>query len=60
MARRARSGSAWSSSSERDPRAGVFSVRFGIGGGVVIVAALVGIARFSIHRATGTSLVALL
>ncbi len=33
---------------------------FGIGGGVVIVAALVGLAKFPIHKATGTSLVALL
>ncbi|HRX17566.1 MAG TPA: sulfite exporter TauE/SafE family protein [Gemmatimonadales bacterium] len=33
---------------------------FGIGGGVVIVAALVGVAGFPIHKATGTSLAALL
>lgn len=33
---------------------------FGIGGGVVIVAALVGLAGFPIHKATGTSLAALL
>lgn len=33
---------------------------FGIGGGVVIVAALVALAGFPIHKATGTSLAALL
>lgn len=40
--------------------AGVLSGLFGIGGGVVIVPALVGLGGFSIHRATGTSLGALL
>lgn len=40
--------------------AGVLSGLFGIGGGVVIVPALVGIGGFTIHRATGTSLAALL
>ena len=40
--------------------AGVLSGLFGIGGGIVIVAALVAVARFPIHNATGTSLAALL
>lgn len=40
--------------------AGVLSGLFGIGGGVVIVAALVAFAKFPIHLATGTSLAALL
>jgi uncharacterized membrane protein YfcA len=40
--------------------AGVLSGLFGIGGGVVIVAALVTFAQFPMHRATGTSLAALL
>lgn len=40
--------------------AGVLSGLFGIGGGVVIVVALVALADFPIHRATGTSLAALL
>jgi uncharacterized membrane protein YfcA len=40
--------------------AGVLSGLFGIGGGVVIVAALVSFANFPIHKATGTSLAALL
>lgn len=40
--------------------AGVLSGLFGIGGGVVIVAALVGVATFPMHKATGTSLAALL
>jgi uncharacterized membrane protein YfcA len=40
--------------------AGVLSGLFGIGGGVVIVAALVSLAGFPIHRATGTSLAALM
>lgn len=40
--------------------AGVLSGLFGIGGGVVIVAALVAFAKFPIHKATGTSLAALL
>jgi uncharacterized membrane protein YfcA len=35
--------------------AGVLSGLFGIGGGVVIVAALVTIAKFPIHKATGSS-----
>jgi uncharacterized membrane protein YfcA len=39
--------------------AGVLSGLFGIGGGVVIVAALVSLAKFPIHKATGTSLAAL-
>lgn len=39
--------------------AGVLSGLFGIGGGVVIVAALVALAKFPIHKATGTSLAAL-
>ena len=40
--------------------AGVFSGMFGIGGGVLIVAALVMIAKVPILEATGTSLAALL
>ncbi|HRP07121.1 MAG TPA: sulfite exporter TauE/SafE family protein [Gemmatimonadales bacterium] len=40
--------------------AGILSGLFGIGGGVVIVAALVSLAKFPIHKATGTSLAALL
>jgi uncharacterized membrane protein YfcA len=40
--------------------AGVLSGLFGIGGGVVIVAALVGWFKLPIHQATGTSLAALL
>jgi uncharacterized membrane protein YfcA len=38
----------------------VLSGLFGIGGGVVIVAGLVALAGFPIHKATGTSLAALL
>jgi uncharacterized membrane protein YfcA len=40
--------------------AGVLSGLFGIGGGVVIVAALATVAKMPIHTATGTSLAALL
>ncbi|MES2123102.1 MAG: TSUP family transporter [Gemmatimonadota bacterium] len=40
--------------------AGVLSGLFGIGGGVVVVAALVSLARMEVHMATGTSLAALL
>lgn len=40
--------------------AGILSGLFGIGGGVVIMAALVGWMKMPIHRATGTSLAALL
>lgn len=40
--------------------AGILSGIFGIGGGVVIVPALIVIAKFSPARATGTSLAALL
>lgn len=40
--------------------AGVLSGLFGIGGGVVIVAALVSFGRMPVHTATGTSLAALL
>jgi len=40
--------------------AGVLSGLFGIGGGVLIVPALVYLLGFSAHRATGTSLVILL
>jgi len=40
--------------------AGLLSGLFGIGGGLVIVPALVSFAGFSQHRATGTSLAALL
>jgi uncharacterized protein len=40
--------------------AGVLSGLFGIGGGVVVVPALIMIAKFSPARATGTSLAALL
>jgi uncharacterized membrane protein YfcA len=40
--------------------AGVLSGLFGIGGGVVIVAALVGWFKMPMHQATGTSLAALL
>ncbi|MEP6590040.1 MAG: sulfite exporter TauE/SafE family protein [Gemmatimonadota bacterium] len=40
--------------------AGVLSGLFGIGGGVVIVAALVSMGRMPVHTATGTSLAALL
>lgn len=40
--------------------AGVLSGLFGIGGGVVIVAALVAWFKMPIHQATGTSLAALL
>ncbi len=40
--------------------AGILSGLFGIGGGVVIVAALVGWFKVPIHQATGTSLAALL
>lgn len=40
--------------------AGVLSGLFGIGGGVVVVAALVGLAKMPVHTATGTSLAALL
>lgn len=40
--------------------AGVLSGFFGIGGGVVIVPALIYFADFSQHRATGTSLAVLL
>ncbi len=39
---------------------GVLSGLFGIGGGVIIVTALVALMRFPIHQATGTSLAALL
>ncbi|MFN8374916.1 MAG: sulfite exporter TauE/SafE family protein [Anaerolineae bacterium] len=40
--------------------AGILAGMFGIGGGVVIVPALMGTLAFSIHQATGTSLAALL
>jgi uncharacterized protein len=40
--------------------AGILSGLFGIGGGVVIVPALILFAKFSPVRATGTSLAALL
>ncbi|MEO5797885.1 MAG: sulfite exporter TauE/SafE family protein [Gemmatimonadales bacterium] len=40
--------------------AGVLSGLFGIGGGVVIVAALVSVGKMPIHIAVGTSLAALL
>jgi uncharacterized protein len=40
--------------------AGLFSGVFGIGGGVVIVPALIYLAGFTQHRATGTSLAVLL
>ena len=40
--------------------AGVLSGIFGIGGGVIIVPALVYILHFSMHKATGTSLAVLL
>ncbi len=40
--------------------AGILSGLFGIGGGVVIVPALIFLLGFSAHRATGTSLVILL
>jgi uncharacterized protein len=40
--------------------AGICSGMFGIGGGVVIVPALMAAAAFTIHQATGTSLAALL
>jgi uncharacterized protein len=40
--------------------AGILAGMFGIGGGVVIVPALIGTLAFSIHQATGTSLAALL
>src|SRR5262245_17211062 len=40
--------------------AGILAGVFGIGGGVVIVPALVTIAKFPMHSATGTSLGALL
>jgi uncharacterized membrane protein YfcA len=40
--------------------AGILSGMFGIGGGVVIVPALMGALAFTIHQATGTSLAALL
>jgi len=40
--------------------AGVVSGLFGVGGGLVIVPALIYIAGFSQHRATGTSLAVLL
>ena len=40
--------------------AGVLSGLFGIGGGIVIVAALVSLGRMPIHSAIGTSLAALL
>jgi uncharacterized protein len=40
--------------------AGVLSGAFGIGGGVVIVPALIYLAGFTQHRATGTSLAVLL
>ena len=40
--------------------AGIFSGLFGIGGGVIIVPALILIAKFSPERATGTSLAGLL
>ncbi len=40
--------------------AGVLSGLFGIGGGIVIVAALVSLGRMPIHSAVGTSLTALL
>jgi uncharacterized membrane protein YfcA len=40
--------------------AGVLSGVFGIGGGVVIVPALIYLAQFSEHQATGTSLAVLL
>jgi len=40
--------------------AGILSGVFGIGGGVVIVPALIYLAGFSQHRATGTSLAVLL
>jgi uncharacterized membrane protein YfcA len=36
--------------------AGILSGLFGIGGGVVIVGALVTFAKFPMHRAIGTSL----
>ena len=40
--------------------AGILAGMFGIGGGVIIVPALILIAKFPPHRATGTSLAALL
>ena len=40
--------------------AGILSGAFGIGGGVVIVPALIYLAGFTQHRATGTSLAVLL
>jgi uncharacterized membrane protein YfcA len=40
--------------------AGLFSGMFGIGGGLLIVPALMYIARFPIHVAIGTSIIALL
>jgi len=40
--------------------AGVLSGLFGIGGGLIIVVALVSLGRMPIHTATGTSLAALL
>ena len=39
---------------------GVFAGMFGVGGGIVIVPALVYLAGFSQHKATGTSLAVLL
>jgi uncharacterized protein len=42
------------------PGAGLLSGVFGIGGGVVIVPALIYLAGFSQHRATGTSMAVLL
>lgn len=40
--------------------AGVFSTVFGVGGGIIVVPLLVGLAGFPIHAATATSLGAIL
>jgi hypothetical protein len=40
--------------------AGVFAGMFGIGGGVIVVPALMVVAKMTPHKATGTSLAALL
>jgi len=40
--------------------AGILAGLFGIGGGVIIVPLLIVVAKFPVHRATGTSLAALL
>lgn len=40
--------------------AGVFSSLFGVGGGIVIVPLLIGLVAFDTHRATATSLGAIL